>query len=308
MRSVLRTRIALFLFLTALLGAQKSWCQLPSFTFEVITSKEGLPSNTVLCATRDHLGFMWFGTRQCPVRYDGVTFKSFTEHTTNFVTGMQADEENNIWIASDRSTVSKIESNTMRMVQVPMEQKFEIPSAGYFYLDSYGQGWFSDHYGVNRIDLKTQKQKHYPLRQTTFVGVMGGFVEDRDKTLWVVGMVNGLFRYDRTRDTLICVLGAGSPEPNRFEQLVMSKASADPDGFLWIGTYNYGLIKYDPQTNGVELFNTGRLSNQIVSVEEGWDENGKRILWVGDEEGLGIFRPDQKKFYFFPIYFLNPMK
>lgn len=299
MRLMLRTRITL-LFWTFLLGAQLSWCQLPSITFEVITSKEGLPSNTVLCATRDRLGFMWFGTRQCPVRYDGVTFKSFATYTTNFVTGMQADKENNIWLSSDRSSISKIESKKMRMVPVPIKQKPGVSSTGYFYIDSYGQGWFSDHYGVNRLDLVTHKQKHYSFRQTNFVGLKGTFVEDRDKTLWVVGRDNGLFRYDRIKDTLICVLGADSPQPHRLEQLMTSGASADQNGYLWIGSYNFGLIKYDPRTDGIETFETGRLANQIVTVEEGWDENGKRILWVGDEQGLGIFRPDQKKFFFFP--------
>ena len=73
-------RAVVTLFLTSVLLAENhdSWSQVPVITFEVITSKEGLPSNTVLSATRDQSGFMWFGTRLCPVRYDGTGFKSFT--------------------------------------------------------------------------------------------------------------------------------------------------------------------------------------------------------------------------------------
>jgi signal transduction histidine kinase/ligand-binding sensor domain-containing protein len=278
---------------------QKCWSQLPVISFEVITSKDGLPSNTVLSATCDKTGFIWFGTRQCPVRYDGVTFKSFTSYTTNFVTGIRADNANNIWFSSDRTGVSKITPPTLQMVPLQDTDTMKVKSTGYFFLDGYGMGWYSDHLGVNQFNLQTLEKKHYRLKRTTYVGLKASFVEDRDKNVWVIGKDNGIFKYDRQRDTLICVLGPDSPDP-RLEQLFASQAIADKDGFLWIGTYNLGLIKYDPRTNEFETFPTGRVANQVVSLAEGFDENGKRILWIGDERGLGIFRPDQKKFYFFP--------
>ncbi|WP_276374548.1 sensor histidine kinase [Chryseolinea sp. H1M3-3] len=298
MKMMLRAVVAL-LFLFLFTKNQKGWCQLPTITFELITSKEGLPSNSVFSATRDQLGFMWFGTRQCPLRYDGVTFKSFNDYTTNFVTGIEPDESNNIWLSSDRSGVSKIDLSTMRMGRVLGDSDKHVGSTGDFYIDVYDQGWFSDHHGVNRLDLKTGKRKHYPFRQTNFVWLKGAFVEDLDSNLWVIGRDNGLFRYDRQRDTLICVLGADSPA-GQLKDMLMSKATRDQDGFLWIGTYNLGLIKFDPRTHAFELFETGRMANKILAVEEGLDENGKRILWVGDSHGLGIFRPEQKRFFFFP--------
>ena len=87
MVSCLRAVVTLFLTSVLLAENHNSWSQVPVITFEVITSKEGLPSNTVMSATRDKSGFMWFGTRLCPVRYDGNGFKSFTAYTTNFITG-----------------------------------------------------------------------------------------------------------------------------------------------------------------------------------------------------------------------------
>lgn len=290
-----RRIVVALLLIPALMASHQGWSQLPTITFEVITSKEGLPTNAVFSAIRDHSGFMWFGTRQSPVRYDGVSFKSFTDYTTNFVTGIQVDRDNNIWLASDRSGISKIDSRTMKMS--PVRKHGE--ATGDFYIDTSGQGWYSDHSGVNRIDLITGQHKHYPFRQTTFVWLKAAFVEDLDSNLWVIGRDNGLFRYDRRRDTLTCVLGADNASSREFKQLLMSKAIVDQDGFLWIGSYNFGLLKFDPKTQTLETFKTGRMLNQVLAVEEGWDENGTRILWVGDEHGLGVFRPDQAKFYFF---------
>src|SRR5688572_5449402 len=187
------------------------WSQLPVIAFEVLTSKEGLPSNTVLSAARDQSGFMWFGTRQCPVRYDGTEFKSFASYTTNFITGIQTDKNNDIWISSDRSGISKIDSRTLEMSRVLNDRESKSKTTGDFYIDRFGQGWYSDHFGVNRIDLETKKSRHYPFRQTSFIWLKAAFIEDLDSNLWVIGRDNGLFLYDRQRDTLKCILGSDSP-------------------------------------------------------------------------------------------------
>ena len=191
--------VVVLLPLLSMARSQKSQAQLPVITFELVTSKEGLPSNTVLSATRDRSGFMWFGTRLCPVRYDGTEFKNFTAYTTNFVTGIQADKNNDIWISSDRSGISRIDARTSEMAQVPRETEANPRTTGDFYIDSHGTGWYSDHFGVNRLDLQTKIHKHYPFRQTNFVWLKGAFVEDLDSNVWVIGRDNGLFKYDRKR-------------------------------------------------------------------------------------------------------------
>jgi ligand-binding sensor domain-containing protein/two-component sensor histidine kinase len=298
MKVVLRAMALFFLYNT--ISLPEAWCQLPVITFEVITSKDGLPSNTVLSAVRDSAGFMWFGTRLCPVRYDGSTFRSFTDYTTNFVNGIKADRKDNIWISSDRSGISVIDPQRRRMTHVPRADEQTRGSTGDFYIDKRGEGWYSDHHGVNRINLNTGRHHHYPFRQTNFVWLKGSFVEDLDSNLWVIGRDNGLFRYDREKDTLYCLLGADSPCPDKLGTLMMSKGTVGKDGCLWIGTYTHGLLRFDPRTGAVKTFSTGRPGNEISCVEEGLDENGRRVLWVGDDYGLGIFRQDGEEFYFFP--------
>ncbi|MBL0739902.1 ligand-binding sensor domain-containing protein [Chryseolinea lacunae] len=274
-----------------------SRAQLPAFRFEVITTKEGLPSNTVLSAKRDHTGFMWFGTRLCPVRYNGATFQSFREPETNFVTSLAIDKDDNIWFASDRSGVCRIDAQRMKMDSLP--HTTENIQTGDFFIDSNGTGWFSNRFGVNRLDLKTNVLKHYPFTQTNFVWNKASFAEDADHTLWAIGRDNGLFRYDAKKDSFICVWGSDCKDPARRELIMQNKAYADKDGFLWIASFNLGLIRYNTRTDERDIFETERLIKEVRAVEEGVDEYGRRIFWVGDEHGLGIFRPDQKKFYYF---------
>lgn len=273
--------------------------QLPAISFEHLTTEHGLPSNTVFSATKDRQGFMWFGTRRCPVRYDGTSFRPFLDFETDFVLGLAADSLNNLWAATDRSGLCKIEATTLRMVSLPAPHRQPSKQTGNFFLDTRGQGWYSDWYGINRINIRTGEIRHYPFRQTHYAWVKASFLEDRQQNLWVIGSDNGLFRYDQQADSLICVLGADSQDPGRRFPILFTRGCVDQEGLLWIGTYGKGLMRYHPQTGAFDLFPTVTVPNSVLSVEEGRDENGQRMLWIGGREGLGVFRPEQKRFYWF---------
>lgn len=270
------------------------FAQLPSIKFERITSEDGLPSNTIHTAMRDKNGFMWFGTRLCPVRYDGTTFQDYRKFETTFVSGIAEDREGKIWFASSESIVCNIDATRHKITLVE-----GTGNGGDFYIDSKGQGWYSDRSGVNRLSLETGKQVHYPFVVDKYIMNKGSFVEDINRNLWVIGRNNGLFKYDEKQDSLLCFLGSDCNDASRNRQLLLTKACADRQQFLWIGSYNTGLIKYNTQSNTYESFATGRPENAITAVAEGLDDNGKRIIWVGDRQGIGIFRPEQNKFFFF---------
>src|SRR3954469_13121545 len=92
-----------------------AYAQLPAINIEVITLKDGLPGNHILSATCDQTGFMWFGTRQDVIRYNGATFQRYSDPETNFITGVTTDQNNNIWLSSDRSGICRIDAHTLQM-------------------------------------------------------------------------------------------------------------------------------------------------------------------------------------------------
>lgn len=271
--------------------------QLPSFRFERITSREGLPANTVLSAVRDQQGFMWFGTRRSPIRFDGVTFQTIMEPETNLITSMAVDKDNTIWMGTDLNGVCKIDTKMMRIVSIPRTNR--NTQTGDFYIDSRGNGWYSDRYAAHKIDLTSLALSTYPLRQTNYVWNKASFAEGANHTMWIIGRDNGLFRYDSASDKITCVWGVDATAPGDRQSVLLSKGFVDREGILWLGTFDIGLVRYDTRDGSHQAFRTGRINNEVRDVEEGIDEYGKRILWVGDENGLGIFRPDQQKFYYF---------
>ncbi|GAB2790062.1 hypothetical protein GCM10027275_38660 [Rhabdobacter roseus] len=269
------------------------YAQPPNVTFEHVPLKDGLLGSAVYSITKDQKGFMWFGTRRCPVRFDGTSFRPFLFPETYLITGMAADSMNQLWVASDRQGICRIDPHALQLTPIPNTPQI----TGYFYIDSQGEGWFSDTSGIGRIDLRTGVVRQYPLRKTTFLGLKAyGFLEDKQHTLWAIGSDTGLLRFDRQANRFVSVLGSDCPDPKRRLQLYFTRGCIDSDGILWIGTYGRGLLRVDPKTEHYTFFNTPEPQNWVTCVEEGKDENGRRLLWIGDNQGLLAFRPEQQQF------------
>lgn len=65
------------------------------------TIEEGLPTNVVNCGIEDREGFIWLGTREGLVRYDGQSFKTFTTKEgllSNSITRIAQVEDDWLWI------------------------------------------------------------------------------------------------------------------------------------------------------------------------------------------------------------------
>src|SRR5436309_2991670 len=68
---------------------------------------EGLSQRFVYCSFKDHLGIMWFGTRDGLNRFDGYMFTSYRYQpfgknsiSGNVVRAIQEDARGNLWIGT----------------------------------------------------------------------------------------------------------------------------------------------------------------------------------------------------------------
>src|SRR5687767_548993 len=65
-------------------------------------TQDGLPQNAVHCLAQDHDGFIWLGTENGLVRFDGVIFETFTEQSSprllhNFVSSLLVARDGTVW-------------------------------------------------------------------------------------------------------------------------------------------------------------------------------------------------------------------
>ncbi len=75
--------------------------------FKHISIEDGLPQSAVYCIHQDKKGFMWFGTQEGLVRYDGYNFKVYnpipgdpTSLSDMYVNAFYEDKEGILWIGT----------------------------------------------------------------------------------------------------------------------------------------------------------------------------------------------------------------
>ena len=57
--------------------SQNTIPQFPTPVFEYLSSEDGLPENSVTSILQDYLGYLWLGTQNGLVKYDGYSMKVF---------------------------------------------------------------------------------------------------------------------------------------------------------------------------------------------------------------------------------------
>src|SRR5688572_33409244 len=65
-------------------------------------TEQGLPQNAVFCLAQDRDGFLWLGTENGLVRFDGVRFEVFTEISDpavpqNFTSSLLSASDGTLW-------------------------------------------------------------------------------------------------------------------------------------------------------------------------------------------------------------------
>ncbi|MDP4662171.1 MAG: histidine kinase [Salibacteraceae bacterium] len=75
--------------------------------FRSITTKDGLPQNSVDVIVQDSLGFIWIGTQDGLARYDSYEMQVFrneaqnpTSLSDNFITSLLVDSQNGLWVGT----------------------------------------------------------------------------------------------------------------------------------------------------------------------------------------------------------------
>jgi ligand-binding sensor domain-containing protein len=112
------------LFLLLLSSLQFSKAQNGHLKFDHFSVTEGLPERQVRFIKQDQQGYIWMGTQNGLVRYDGykpkvyrmgVTDISITQNCT--VNSMIADDDNNLWFATRGNGLFKYNYSSDSFIQ-----------------------------------------------------------------------------------------------------------------------------------------------------------------------------------------------
>lgn len=212
-------------------------------------------------------GFLWIGTQNGLVRFDGKRYKNFYADYAN---------PNS---PSDNTIMDIIE-------------------------DKNGELWFTGfYYGVTRYNQKTGRFRKYPRLSNDhndYYGIYSG-LKDSEGNLWFCTAGRGLARYLYEKDSFALYY----PEPDRNKDgrirgdNYVTSVCEDPSdkNILWCSSF-HGLFSFDKATGQFRFYTTGLLNNEYPDIlinDLEFDNRGN--LWAGTwGYGLLCFNTQLKKF------------
>ena len=237
--------------------------------------EEGLPQTSVQAIIQTSDGYLWLGTQEGLVRFDGLRFQVFDHYEEDVrlhnVSALWEDSQGSLWIGTSRTILSYKDSKFTTYAHLENRPMGRI---GSITETAPGTLWFGTDFGLFRY------QNNAFEKYTTENGMPDNLIEtlltDQAGSLWI-GTGNGLVLFENNQFIEYSVdQGLLS---NKIQELHQTR-----DGAVWIGTEK-GLSRY--KNGRMQHFTTaeGLNSDLIQSLCE--DKDG--ILWIGTMAGLNRF-------------------
>lgn len=269
---------------------------------EHLTTADGLPQATVMTTLQDSQGFVWLGTEDGLVRYDGRVLFRYAHSRTdprslagNFIWQVLEDGRHDLWIAIKDGGLARWNRSSDTFTSYTHDPRDPASlgsnSVRTILVDRAGRIWVgTTNAGIDVLDPASGQIEHLRRDPGNPASLLSDRISaltlDRAGILWI-GTDKGLQRSTSshadpdhlTMQTIDSIKGRQ-----------VSRIFEDQRGALWIGTFDSGLIQIDAGGRVLaryrhESHNEASLSSDdIRALLE--DQAGH--LWAGTASGLDL--------------------
>ncbi|HWS25648.1 MAG TPA: two-component regulator propeller domain-containing protein [Xanthomonadales bacterium] len=227
--------------------------------FESVGSDESIPDNNVTALTQDATGFLWIGTPDGLIRYDGYRFRHFDHESADstspggdFVRSMLTARDGQLWVGSNADGVSAIDPISGRIERFRAgdgDRALSNNSVRALAEDRDGSVWIGTREGVDQWDPATGQMRHYRQRFGASTSIddeqIIALMVDSAGDVWI-GSWGGL--------------GVRRHASGAFERITASTAG----GRTLVGEQVQSLLQLD---NGQIMVGTGRGGSYVLNPD-----------------------------------------
>ena len=286
--------------------------------FRHLTTSDGLSQNNVFAILQDHQGFMWFGTEDGLNKFDGYSFTTYKNISTdpqslsnNYILYLLEDKDNILWICTANGLNRYDRKNNSFKVyrsETPDTTTLRNNYISIIFEDRDGTLWIGTTSGLSKFDKEKEEFTHYTHDPQNPESLSDSRIrtifEDKKGNFWV-GTRDGLNLFNRkTGKNKRVILKGNSPSgsnPNSISKIIEGE-----NGDLWIGTWGGGLVRFNPDSGSVRYYvheseNENSIDNNYI-----YDLfiDSQNNFWVGVENGgLNLFN---RKNNHFEKYYTDP--
>jgi signal transduction histidine kinase/ligand-binding sensor domain-containing protein len=298
----------ILLLVLLLAGIKCTYAQTAHLKFDHFTVKDGLPERRILFIRQDDQGYIWIGTQNGLVRYDGYKPKVYrfgvnknAIYQNCSAESMLIDKDKNIWISTLGNGLFRYNRKTDSFIQYPYPQKpGKRESFGAFLAESDGDGnlWaFNYKLGdtgyadILKFNQQSGQYEYFDKRQkgSHYLNITGPYCifKATDNVIWL-GTDNGLYSYKE--NTLHTYLATADTN-RRVVASMIYQAPSEP-GILWLNIINRStkkasIVRFDTRQQMFKYFDheASALNDTINDIFE----DKKHRLWFGAQKGLLLF-------------------
>ncbi len=231
----------------------------------------GLPQSSIMSAALSPDGYLWLGTQEGLVRFDGERFRSFAAVTGSSLPGDQVlalafDPAGALWVGTEKG-VARWQGGTLHI----WRSQDGLPDDVVYALTASPDGtiWVGTHGGLGRCAAD---------RCTTVagdaLGVVYALLVDRTGTLWIGTAARGVHRLDpRANAALLAPVGP--------RDRGVSGLAQQAGGTIWASLRSGGLLEFDGQRTRLWNKASGLASDDLTAVAVDRDDR----VWVGAADG-----------------------
>ena len=262
----------------------------PPLGCDRLTIDDGLPNSNVTAIAQDAQGFLWFGTQDGLVRYDGARMTVYRPNdkdpysvSSGYITSLALDSGGKLWIGTSEHGVNFYDPETDHFERLD-PSKLTSEGVTAIVRDAKNRIWFAmGDGGLNRYDTATKAITAY-LTKPLDVPITA-VAPDREGNLWLGTASGTVLRWNPDDEK---ATASFQPDGDSGRATSITAILARSNGQVWIGTESDGLYRLDPATKRGTWYRSdpndwGTISNNHVGVLR---EDRHHTLWIGTGNGL----------------------
>lgn len=268
----------------------------------------------VYSMAQDHNGNIWIGTSSglmvMKIKNGNATFqylKKFSDQINrvndNHVTSIVEDRENNLWVGTKQTGLSKLNPKTKDFVTFKYSSSntngISSNNIRKIILDQQGKLWVGTLHGINIYNPQTKTfstlQNEPENKESLSQNSVYDIFQDKQGIIWV-GTFYGGINMIYPNYTPFKVYRSSK---NGLSSNVVSAITEDPNHNLWIGTEGEGLNYFDRKKNTYTHFrynpnNPKSISSNLI---KSIFRDKKNRIWIGTHlGGLNLYVPQSNSF------------
>lgn len=260
--------------------------------FSTFKDPLSFPTNT-RSFTQDKQGFIWAASDEGVYRFDGYNIKYLNTNgelsdtpSGIYTRNLWTDTLGRMWIATSTIGVIVFDPQTGQYSEVNKTPNTDDTITSNNIIDFLGNGrngvWVATRHGLYLMNNDLSVAAHYAVDASNLVSPVNyikSLVLDNEGTLWL-GTARGI-KHLKVGDTHLSNVAFCAEDIFANEHI--NRFLQSPDGTMWVGTYNKGLVAIDKATNAQcydvdPVVTTTKEINSLIQVPP-------QQLWVGMNGG-----------------------